>query len=99
MRELYREALAESREQGTPEPPSPYRAESAAAFLAWIREPQQGAASGPDVSRYLLRVWAERPELVAAFPDVPGIDSPRYLAWVSAEAAVPGVDVPAELLG
>jgi hypothetical protein len=98
MRELYREALAESRAHGMSEPPSPYSAESISEFVEWIGEPLEGDAPGSGVSRYLLRVRAERPELIAAFADVPGIDTDQYLAWVAAEAATPGVDVPPDLV-
>lgn len=100
MRELYREALRQSRDQcgGIPEPPSPYSDDTAPAFLDWLREAEQVGVSDASVSRYLLRVWAERPDLLAAFPEVPGVDTERYLAWVAAEANEPGVDIPHELL-
>jgi hypothetical protein len=97
MREMYREELARAAEAQTSAPPSPYSSESASAFLAWLREPQHGASPGCGVSRYLLRVRSERAELLDAFADVPGRDTAAYLAWVTAEAAQPGVDVPPEL--
>jgi hypothetical protein len=96
IRHLYREALRSSGALGTDRPPSPFAADTSGAFLAWLREAPHGSADG--VSRYLLQVRAERAELVAAFPDVPGNDDEGYLAWLKAEASRPGVDVPRELL-
>ena len=99
MRELYREALHRSYEEGGGhEPPSPYADETRAAFLAWLREPDVGSSSATGVSRYLLRVRAERTDLLAAFPEVPGADADEYLSWLAAEAGEPGVDVPREFL-
>jgi hypothetical protein len=80
MRRAYREGLiaAEAR-SGDGEPPNPF-AHGDGAFTAWLGEPRW---LGSSVSRYLAAVRAERADLVAAFPDVPGEDDPGFLAWAA----------------
>jgi glycosyltransferase involved in cell wall biosynthesis len=58
-----------------------FSTEGSAAFVAWLTAlAPLGAASG--ISRYLLyRVLSERPDVVAAFPDLDGSDGPLLAAW------------------
>jgi hypothetical protein len=94
MRSLYRDAVIEAEANGDPEPPNPWDA-GMAPFLAWLNRPAGTGPSAP--SRYLLALWSERPDLMAAFPDVPGADAGAFLGWA---ATKPGADhdhIPAAL--
>lgn len=75
-----------------------FSSEGSAAFGDWLIAPAAlGAASG--INRYVLyRVLAERPDVVAAFPDLDGSDGPRLAAWCHlsgrTEMAFPDVLLP-----
>ena len=92
MRRLYRAALLASERGDGPLPPSPLDPAEAAAFIEWLNSPGQGSAR---LTRYLRRLYEERPDLRAVFPDVSGADLPRYLDWVRtdgrAEPPVPAL--------
>jgi GT2 family glycosyltransferase/glycosyltransferase involved in cell wall biosynthesis len=79
IRRIYREALAKSGAGEGVEPPNPFAAGDAAAFIAWLNEPVP-AASYP-VSRYLLAIHAARPDLRSTFPDPLGGDAAAFVAW------------------
>ena len=92
MRRIYREALlAAGRGEGD-DPPDPLDPAESEAFMAWLNSPE-GGSGGP--SRYLRRLYDERADLRAAFPDLSGPDLRRYLDWVradgSAEPPVPAI--------
>ena len=94
---LYRAAV-EAAEAGTgPEPPDPFDAAASDAFLEWLNEPVNRGPR-PTVSRYLLLLWQDRPDLRTAFPNLAGPDSARYLAWVLrdgvAQEAIPDLLLP-----
>jgi hypothetical protein len=94
MRCLYRDALIEADATEAPEPPNPWDA-GTAPFLAWLNQPLGGPP--PEASRYLLALWAERPDLMAAFPRVPGADSGAYLAWAATKSDADHDHIPAAL--
>jgi hypothetical protein len=94
MRRLYRDTLIEADATGAPQPPNPWDA-GTEAFLAWLNQPVGGPQPAP--SRYLLALWAERPDLMAAFPDVPGADSGTYLAWAATKPDAEHDHIPAAL--
>lgn len=79
MRGIYREALLESEEAGTAEPPNPYT-HGPAAFVDWLREPTDLRRNACTVTRY-LQVCRREDGLAHDFPDLPGDDAARYLAW------------------
>jgi glycosyltransferase involved in cell wall biosynthesis len=102
LRDLTSAALAASRHDGQPAPPNPFT--DPAEFLTWVDEPVWGGPAG--VSRYLLAVRAERSDLQAAFPEVPGRDAPGLRQWARdfgatdasmPPALVPGAEPPARL--
>jgi glycosyltransferase involved in cell wall biosynthesis/SAM-dependent methyltransferase len=94
MRRLYREGL-EAFERGVaPEPPAPFEDEPA--FIAWLKDPV-AAGPWPRVSRYLYRLYLDRPDLQAAFPDLAGVDAARYFQWLPKDG-VAQEHVPAILL-
>lgn len=62
-------------------PPDPFDAQHPHAFADWLAAPVPGAT--PPLSRYLRAVHDGRPDLRAAFPAVPGPDTPRFLAWAA----------------
>jgi hypothetical protein len=78
MRAIYREALLESETSRGPEPPNPYV--SGEAFIDWLRRPSDLRRNACMVSRYLQARWS-RDDLAPIFPDLPGHDATRYLAW------------------
>ena len=92
MRVAYRRAAA-ARDRGGATgdwPPNPLDGATPEAFIAWLMAPPDGGApDGVAVSRYLLAYRERRPDLVAAFPDVPGPDSAAYLDWAGIEGDGP----------
>ena len=52
------------------------------AWLEWLGSPAREAEGGAHgVSNILAKVWNDRPDLQAAFPDLAGDDGPRLLEW------------------
>jgi hypothetical protein len=94
IRRIYRDALIEADATGLPEPPNPWDA-GTVPFLTWLNQPVGGPP--PTLSRYLFALWAERTDLVAAFPEVPGADSAAYLAWAGTKANADHDHIPAAL--
>jgi glycosyltransferase involved in cell wall biosynthesis/2-polyprenyl-3-methyl-5-hydroxy-6-metoxy-1,4-benzoquinol methylase len=96
MRRLYRDSLDAFERGLAPEPPSPFECESD--FIAWLNEPV-AAGPRPRVSRYLYRVYQDRPDLQAAFPNLAGVDAARYFLWLPwdgvAQEGIPAVLLPA----
>jgi hypothetical protein len=79
LRRVYREAILDADRDHRPYPPDPFDAEQVDAVLSWLQTPPPGTS----VSRYLLALRAERPDLLAVFADVPGTDEDAYLAWAA----------------
>lgn len=82
MRRVYRDALLEEADARGTALPDPFSATDADWFLQWLRAP--GPGPWP-VSRYLKRVYGERPDVQAAFPDLAGADADGFLTWVRAD--------------
>jgi len=80
MRRLYRTALVESEQQGKASPPNPYVA-GTEAFIAWLNQPIIPRRGRP-ISHYALALYAERPDLQAAFPDLAGPGGDAYVDWL-----------------
>ncbi|GAA3802228.1 glycosyltransferase [Cellulomonas soli] len=70
--------------------PDPFDPAQARALLDWLTSP----SSADGLGRYLSSLRSVRPDLVAAFPAVPGADTPGYLAWVAAHAVADGQPEP-----
>jgi glycosyltransferase involved in cell wall biosynthesis len=81
MRRLYRSALVESEEDGTPEPPNPFDDEGSA-FIEWLREPDDTIGGAATISRYLQKVRFDEPALLQRFYDLRWISAEEYLEWV-----------------
>jgi glycosyltransferase involved in cell wall biosynthesis/SAM-dependent methyltransferase len=79
MRWIYRHALLEF-ERGRGEEPPPANGDPEE-IVGWLNGPKVRSISA-SISRYLHSVYSERIDLMAAFPDLPGADGPRYLSWV-----------------
>jgi hypothetical protein len=87
MRNLYRSALLASEQGNGKEPPDPFDGSDPGAFLRWLREPS------PELSRYLVELRAMREDLRVRFPNVPGADTPAYVAWAKTKSGPePGAD-------
>jgi hypothetical protein len=95
MRRLYRDALLQETDVRGIALPDPFSATDASWCLQWLRAPASGPAP---LSRYLKRVYEERPDLQAVFPDVAGDDAARFLEWVrsygEADASIPNQLIP-----
>jgi len=77
---------------GEPEPPDPEV--DLAGFYCWLNEPVL-PPQAPVVSRYLSRLWRERPDLQSHFPNLEG---PRdYLQWLI-QHGHRDTDIPYQLL-
>ena len=97
MRRIYRDALLAFEGGSGDEPPPGGR--DPEAFVSWLNEPFVRSPAAT-VSRYLHALYAERPDLRAAFPDLEGADGARYLTWVretgARECRIPEPLLPAQ---
>jgi glycosyltransferase involved in cell wall biosynthesis/2-polyprenyl-3-methyl-5-hydroxy-6-metoxy-1,4-benzoquinol methylase len=80
MRRLYRRALEEAERQGGEMPPDPFDPDEADRFVDWLNEPSHPEA--PSLTRYLVELHAERPDLWRRFPDLRWADRDGFLEWV-----------------
>ncbi|HEY5514767.1 MAG TPA: glycosyltransferase [Pengzhenrongella sp.] len=67
--------------------PDPFDPAGAGALLAWLTDPSPDGGPG----RWLLGVHRTRPDLRAAFPQVPGHDDAGLLAWVRTHGVTDGL--------
>ncbi|MEY2564180.1 MAG: hypothetical protein QOH88_2373 [Verrucomicrobiota bacterium] len=79
IRRIYRDALAKFRAGQGSEPPNPFAAGDATAFLDWLNEPVPGASY--PISRYLFAIYAVRPDLQNNFPHLLGTDAAAFIEW------------------
>ena len=82
-RRLYLDALTDDEARGvTSRLPDAFDPDEADAFLTWLTVPDP---LGPQVrvSRYLRRVYDERPDIAAHFPDLSEQGEAEFVAWVS----------------
>jgi hypothetical protein len=83
IRWLYRDAVLRAADGDGPAPPLPFSAADPERFVHWLNDaPAEHHPYAPAVSRYLLTVRGERPELERRFPDVPGAHNAAYLEWL-----------------
>jgi glycosyltransferase involved in cell wall biosynthesis len=85
MRRAYRKAFAEFRSGTSSEPPSPFGPEGEDGFMKWLNEPIDQARKG--VSRYMLTVYEDRPDVQKAFPDPTNGDAALFRYWYLAYGA------------
>jgi glycosyltransferase involved in cell wall biosynthesis len=94
MRRVYRAAFAAFRSGSTGEPPSPFGPAGEEGFLKWLNEPIDPAGKG--VSRYMLAVYEDRPDVKAAYPDPMNRDAADFRHWYFAYG-VQELNLPAPL--
>jgi glycosyltransferase involved in cell wall biosynthesis len=98
MLRAYRESFAEFRSGLSTEPISPFGPEGEQGFLKWLNEPVDKAGKG--VTRYMLAVYPDRPDVMKAFPDPRNRDAAAfrhwYIAFGSQELNLPGALVPSQ---
>lgn len=82
MRRAYGGALLGEPEKIT-ELPDPYDAADPVAFTRWLDEV---VTDGLPLTRYLLSLYEDRPDLRREFPRVPGADSGRFVDWLDLHA-------------
>ncbi len=75
-----------------PDAPDPFDESDAQTLRRWLVGPQSAQDPGP----YLQALHRGRPDLVAAFPEVPGRDTDALLRWAAAHGRAEGL-VPALL--
>lgn len=100
VRAIYRAAIKAATVTGSEPPPSPFDADGGNAFTEWLLAPALGP-SRLHMGRWHDRLWQERPDLQATFPDPGGSDADRYRCWLdsepSAAAQCQELNVPAGL--
>jgi glycosyltransferase involved in cell wall biosynthesis len=80
MRRLYSDALEKfRRDEAAPEPPSPFGPQGEAGFLRWLNEPL--TKSGPTVTRYMLAVLEDRPDVKEVVAEPLGADAAAFRHW------------------
>ena len=73
---LYGEAIGHGEELG-----DIFTPEGTDAFMGWAQAPAEaGARFG--VTRYLLRVYRDRPDLARAYPDLDGPEGQEFVRWI-----------------
>lgn len=95
MLRVYREGLAKSRSIRAIEPPSPFGPGGEDGFVKWLNEPIDQAGKG--VTRYMMAVREDRPDVKAAFPDPLKGDAAAFRHWYLAYGAQE-LNLPAALL-
>jgi FkbM family methyltransferase len=99
MRHAYRLGLLEAEENGTEEPPNPFRGDTTEELMSWLEEKPTRNAAEQGLTRFLLAIHDSYSGAASIFPSVPGQDTDQFLAWawerLRSEAATP---VPARLL-
>jgi glycosyltransferase involved in cell wall biosynthesis len=75
MLDLYVEAMAQGAILG-----EIFTAQGCAVFMEWMRGPAS-AGSEAGINRYLHKVWADRPDLAAAYPDLDGPAGDGFARW------------------
>jgi glycosyltransferase involved in cell wall biosynthesis len=73
------EQFADEQERADQRAPSPFTLSGARAFHDWLGQDAPGAP--PGVSRLLAGIYADRPDLQQAYPDVAGRDREGLLWW------------------
>ncbi len=94
-RRVYWNALVAHERDGEPEPPNPFAANHAEAFIAWLNEPHPEGPRG--FSRYLFSLYQSRVDLRVAFRDIGGADAGAFEAWLHSNGVVEEA-IPVELL-
>ena len=86
IRRLYRKALVGHEDDELTAPPNPFDASNPGAFVEWLNQPASG---GPRlVSRFLLAIYNDRPDLQRAFPNLFSDDAEQYVSWIRRDGVV-----------
>ena len=85
IRAAYRRGVIEAELSTNPLPPNPFQEGDVDALVGWLTEPCGDRLDDAGLTRYTRAIRDLRPDLVAAFPSVPGEHTQRFLAWVDAE--------------
>jgi SAM-dependent methyltransferase/glycosyltransferase involved in cell wall biosynthesis len=85
-RKLHRTAVYESRLNG-----SVFRKKGAKLLVRYLNEPDELAAPGSGVTRYLGEMHRSRVDLQEAYPDLRGADAARFVDWVNTHADSIGI--------
>jgi glycosyltransferase involved in cell wall biosynthesis len=96
MRRLYSEAFFKFHLGQVSEPPSPFGPAGEDGFVKWLNEPVDRAGEG--VTRYMMAIYQDRPDVQAAFPDPGKADAAAFRGWYltfgSREFDLPAAVVP-----
>jgi SAM-dependent methyltransferase/glycosyltransferase involved in cell wall biosynthesis len=85
-RKLHRAAVYESRLNG-----SVFRKRGAKLLVRYLNEPDELAAPGSGVTRYLGEMHRTRADLQEAYPDLRGADAARFTDWANTHADSIGI--------
>ncbi len=85
VRAAYRRGVIEAELSGGPLPPNPFSDGDTDGLLRWLVEPSGDPSRDVGLSRYRRAIRDLRPDLVVAFPFVPGEHTQGFLAWLEAE--------------
>ncbi|WP_436493061.1 FkbM family methyltransferase [Actinokineospora sp. HUAS TT18] len=62
-------------------PPHPFGTDNGEAFLLWLGSPRTAGEAAAGMNRWAMMVWAQRPDLQAAFPRPLGDDAAAFRQW------------------
>jgi hypothetical protein len=85
VRAAVRRGVLEAEQGSAQAPPNPFHDGDSEALLRWLSQPAGDAPQHAGLSRYRQAIRDLRPDLLAAFPAVPGEHTQRFLAWVDSE--------------
>ncbi|MBO3083846.1 glycosyltransferase [Cellulomonas fengjieae] len=88
LRRVFREAVEAWRAGAGPVPPDPFDTTRPEQFTQWLDEVV--TRKGTPLTRYVLGLYRDRPDLQARYPHVPGSDSKSFIAWARVHAQVEG---------
>ncbi|HEV2362454.1 MAG TPA: glycosyltransferase family 4 protein [Acidimicrobiales bacterium] len=82
MRRAFRTGLLNTETYGDPRPPDPFTPDGPSRLYDWLATPDTHRTEAPQMPRYLWEIYADRPDVCAAYPRVRYLHEAHYRAWL-----------------